>query len=226
MNKTVERRGSRVEGERSGTPPVSGSRHSTLDTRRRAFSLVELLVVIAVIAILSAMLLPVLGKGKLSAQRAACEGNLHQLGIATMLYWDDNGGKCFKLSDGVTNNGTIWWFGWLGPGQEEQRPYDLSVGKLFPYLNGSDVRLCPTLNSKTVQFKLKATNVVVFSYGYNGFLSTPTNLPPINISQIKQPIETVLFADSAQVNDFQAPASHNNPMVNTRNPTSHGVRNT
>jgi len=199
----------KMGGARNGCP-----RHPSPVTRHLpAFTLVELLVVIAIIAILSAMLLPVLGKGKLSAQRAACESNLHQLGIATMLYWDDNGGKCFKLSDGVTNNGTIWWFGWLGPGQEEQRPYDLSVGKLFPYLNGSDVRLCPTLNSKTVQFKLKATNVVVFSYGYNGFLSTPANLPPISISQIKQPTEIALFADSAQVNDFQAPASHNNPMV-------------
>jgi prepilin-type processing-associated H-X9-DG protein/prepilin-type N-terminal cleavage/methylation domain-containing protein len=194
---------------RSGCP-----RHPSRATRHFcAFTLVELLVVIAIIAVLSAMLLPVFSKGRFSAQRVACENNLHQLGIAAQLYWDENGGSCFKLSDGVTNNGTIWWFGWLGPGPDEQRPYDLSVGKLFPYLNGSDARLCPTLNAKTVQFKLKATNVVVYSYGYNGFLSTPTHLPPISINQIKRPTETALFADSAQVNDFQYPASHANPMI-------------
>jgi prepilin-type N-terminal cleavage/methylation domain-containing protein/prepilin-type processing-associated H-X9-DG protein len=213
MNMKVKRRGTRVEGEGSGSSLLSGPPHSAPDTRHRAFTLVELLVVIAIIAILSAMLLPVFGKGKLSAQRAACESNLRQLGIATMLYWDDNDGNCFRYYYGTTNSGQILWFGWLGPGQEEQRPYDLSVGKLFPYLSSSDVRLCPTLNSKIAQFKLKAANVVVFSYGYNGFLSTPTNLPPINISHVKRPTETALFADSAQVNDFQAPASHNNPMV-------------
>jgi len=205
----------RVTSDVAGAPSVVSlfSCHPPQATRHSsAFTLVELLVVIAIIAILSAMLLPVLGKSRLCAQRAACESNLRQMGIATMLYWDDNGGNCFRYYFGTTNSGQILWFGWLGPGQEEQRPYDLSLGALFPYLNDSNVRLCPTLNSKMAQFKLKATNVV-FSYGYNGFLSTPTNLPPLNISQIKQPTEIALFADSAQVNDFQAPASHSNPMI-------------
>jgi prepilin-type N-terminal cleavage/methylation domain-containing protein/prepilin-type processing-associated H-X9-DG protein len=213
MNMKVEGRRSKVESSRIGAWLNSGPRLSTLDSRRCAFTLLELLIVMAIIAILSAMLLPALTQSKASAQRAACQGNLRQLGIATQLYWDDNGGNCFKLSGGVTNNGTIWWFGWLGPGPEEQRPFDLSVGKLFPYLNGSDVRLCPALNSKMAQFKLKATNTVVFSYGYNGSLSTPAGSTPIRVGQIKRPTETALFADSAQVNDFQPPASHGNPMI-------------
>jgi prepilin-type processing-associated H-X9-DG protein/prepilin-type N-terminal cleavage/methylation domain-containing protein len=176
-----------------------------------AFTLVELLVVIAIVAVLSALLLPVLGRGRLSAQCAACESNLHQLGIATQLYWDENGGRCFKLSDGVTNSGTIWWFGWLDSSQPEgHRPFDLSIGKLFPYLNGSEVRLCPSLDGQSPQFKLKATGVV-FSYGYNGFLSP--SLPSLAVSKIRTPVNTTLFADAAQVNDFQPPASHSNPML-------------
>jgi len=178
-----------------------------------AFTLIELLVVIAIIAILAAMLLPVLAKGKLSAQRAACESNLRQLGIATQLYWDDNAGNCFQTSIGITNNGQLWWFGWIdGTKPEGQRPFDLSTGFLFRYLDGSDVRLCPSLASATANFKLKGTNVI-FSYGYNNSLS---GQPPMNANQIHHPTETAIYADSAQVNNFQTyngQSLKNNPMA-------------
>ena len=55
-----------------------------------AFTLVELLVVIAMIAILAALLLPVLSRAKEHALRTACLNNLRQLGLGMRMYWDDN----------------------------------------------------------------------------------------------------------------------------------------
>ena len=92
------------------------------------------------------------------------------MGSPAKLYWDDSGGHCFQWYYGVTNNGELYWFGWLGSGAEGQRPVDLSAGVLYPYVRDSKVRLCPALNYAPSQFKLKA-NVPVCSYGYNAALS-------------------------------------------------------
>jgi len=56
------------------------------------FTLVELLVVIAVIAILAATLMPALNTARIRAKQIKCVNNLKQIGYATMLYADSNQG--------------------------------------------------------------------------------------------------------------------------------------
>lgn len=177
--------------------------------RRRAFTLVEMLVVVTIIAILAALLLHSLSQGKTSAARIKCAGNLHQLGIAAQMYWADNNGNCFRFKLGTNQQGTLYWFGCLGPGREGQRFFDITTGVLYPYVQGRGVELCPSLNYAMAQFKLKASGAA-YGYGYNLYLSAS---PPVNIASIARPTATALLADAAQVNDFQPPASRSNPML-------------
>jgi prepilin-type N-terminal cleavage/methylation domain len=59
---------------------------------RDAFTLIELLTVIAVIGILAAILIPTVGKVRAKASETSCRSNLRQLGVAFLMYANDNRG--------------------------------------------------------------------------------------------------------------------------------------
>jgi len=154
------------------------------------------------------MLFPVLGRAKQAARRVQCVGNLHQFGLAIQMYWHDNQDKMFAYKVADTNGGKLFWFGWLQNGAEGHRAFDATQGALYSYVQGRGIEICPSLNYYSQQFKLKAAGAA-YGYGVNWYISNPA----VVLSRIGHPSQTLLLADAAEVNDFLAPASPDNPML-------------
>ncbi len=94
---------------------------------RAGFTLVELLVVIAVVALLAALLFPAFARARESSRRAACQNNLRQLALAIHQYAQDSDGR-YPVGLGVTTTGTpVFWH-----------------QQLKPYLQDADVLRCPS----------------------------------------------------------------------------------
>lgn len=66
---------------------------------KRGFTLIELLVVIMIIAIMAAILYPVFAKARAQAEFATCQENLKRLGVATLMYAEDNAGEMPPLPE-------------------------------------------------------------------------------------------------------------------------------
>src|SRR5579863_5355893 len=115
--------------------------------RRSAFTLVELLVVLGIIAILATLLLPSLIRAKASAQSAACLNNLKQLTLCVHLYGSDNDDYLPPnnfvydiFSQQPLTLGDSW--------STNLAPYDTNVGgitlcKLYPYNEQISIYRCP-----------------------------------------------------------------------------------
>ena len=92
--------------------------------RLRIFTLIELLIVIAIIAILAGMLLPALNRARHLAKNSACLGNLRQLFLASELYVGDNS-KVYRIPQGTDSScGVI--------GRDPLWHINLLLGKYIP----------------------------------------------------------------------------------------------
>lgn len=169
--------------------------------------MLELLVTTAVIGLLAGLVLASLSRGKQSVKRTQCLNNLRQIVISARMYWDENRGRPFPYRGGFTNGGDLYWFGWIERGSEGMRRFDRQAGFLAPYITAS-LEVCPAFEYRNSQTKLKATGAS-YGYGYNLHLASWSG----NVEQVSTPSGKIAFADAAQVNDFQAPASPDRPML-------------
>jgi len=171
--------------------------------RNKAFTLIELLTVIAIIGILAAILIPVVGKVRESARAAQCLSNIRQVGLAMLTYANENDG--ILPTSGGLDEGEIAatdWILWRRP--EEQ----IRHSALVPYLGGSftpDIYRCPSdenVDNRAYRFSFSLNRAVGEFSGSPRF----AGLAQLNgrVHNVPDPSRIILMAEEAAPNDSSA----------------------
>ena len=168
-------------------------------TRRTAFTLVELLVVIGIIAVLVGILLPVLNRARESARRIACASNLRQIAYALVMYTGENKGwfPCVAVFGNGLGYGSATapagypadWIGWPEDWViwRNKQPEDHLQGSIMKYLanpSSGKIMICPS-DDPSWRKIANGTGYYPYSYAMNSYLSygtvyNPEVAPPQN----------------------------------------------
>ncbi len=153
-----------------------------------AFTLIELLIVIGIIAILASLLLPAFARAKSKANAIQCLSQMRQIGFATLLYVDDSEGYLPRSSHSALAYGQLPWGYALVPyvlGRSFTRP-DSRWTNLF-----STLYHCPRDNRPSLDWSYGKSVYPELSAEETGGPTWP------RLAQIPKPAATVLFAEKA-----------------------------
>jgi prepilin-type N-terminal cleavage/methylation domain-containing protein/prepilin-type processing-associated H-X9-DG protein len=148
--------------------------------RQKAFTLVELLVVLAIIGLVIALLLPAVQRARAAARRSQCLANLHQIGLALLQYTDLNKGH-FPATDHAGS--ALSW-----------------TTTLAPYMEHVDtVRLCPEDLASLQRIQSGTDPSTVTSYLINEYVAykTADGYSVQNIYRIKEPQRQIVLFEAS-----------------------------
>jgi prepilin-type N-terminal cleavage/methylation domain-containing protein len=191
------------------------NRPTRSDRGRRAFTLLELLVVIAVLALLLALLMPALAGARSQAWALACRSNLRQLVLANSGYASENDGFYVPAAKDLWDNAGR--YRWHGVRRNPGEPFDPAQGPLAGYLADGQVKECPA----HVNFVQSSDWNTSFEqgcggYGYNmAYLGSRLWDPAVtgpqalqqtyarttSVHEVANPGQTLMFADTAMANN-------------------------
>jgi prepilin-type N-terminal cleavage/methylation domain-containing protein len=193
----------------------------------KGFTLMELLVVVAIIAVLAALLLPVLARAKSTAQRAVCGNNLRQIGIGIRMYAEDSSDAFPPATNQPPAAFAAYtqrmksYVGLTGTSPEKARLFACPADTFYY----DYVHINPNIEARIPQSLNQQLKFFYSSYAFNGGNFLHFNPPAAiwpgiagrKLSSIKQPEKTVLVAEFCALWPFSwhAPggASHyNNAM--------------
>ena len=142
----------------------------------RAVTLVEVLVVLAIITILTGFVLAGVTAARASARTATCLSHMRQFGIAMTLYAGDYDDRILPNRDGPEAQlGESWVAGWLGrPGPDLTNTIHLQQSLIAPYLNETALWRCPA-QEDPVLFNQVIPRVRTLSL--NCFMGSPVTSP-------------------------------------------------
>lgn len=163
---------------------------SSSSPQRPGFTLIELLTVIAIIGILAAILIPVIGAVREKARGTVCQTNLRSIGMAMLLFAEDNQGKLPPFSDPNWRAPQgLWWLeGLLGQTlYGEQRWPNYLEDRWNDTTKRAENLVCP-------QSMMTYSGMMGPGYGYNIADGAHSVMRPLD--SFASPTHFVLVADA------------------------------